>query len=302
MRYARFGPLDRDLSRLVLGTARFARAPLDTPTRLFDDWVEAGGNAIDTGRQYGNAEAIVGGWLRGRGRRDDVVIVTKGGHYDVDTGRQRITPDDITADLEESLVQLGVDTVDLYLLHRDDPSKPVGPIVDTLNEHLRAGKIRAFGGSNWTQERFEDARAYAEANGLETFACSSPQLSLAVPSEPPWPGCISIHEPAALEWYAHTQLPVFSWSSQAAGFFAGVNTDLTRVYRTEENAERLRRARELAERKGCSATQLALAWTTHQPFPTYAIVGPADAAEIHESVVALDVELTPDEARWVDEG
>ena len=302
MRYARFAALGRDLSRLVLGTARFAKAPLDTSTRLFDDWVEAGGNAIDMGRQYGNAEAIVGGWLRARGRRDDVVIVTKGGHYDLETGRQRITPEDITADLEESLVQLGIDAIDLYLLHRDDPSKPVGPILDTLNEHLRAGKIRAFGGSNWTQARFDEARAYAEANGLETFACSSPQLSLAVPSEPPWPGCVSIHEPAALAWYARTQLPVFSWSSQAAGFFAGVNTDLTRVYRTEENAARLRRARELAERKGCSATQLALAWTTNQPFPTYAIVGPADADEIHESVVALDVELTSGEARWLDEG
>ena len=123
-----------------------------------------------------------------------------------------------------------------------------------------------------------------------------------MPSEPPWPGCISIHEPAALDWYARTQLPVFSWSSQAAGFFAGVNTHLTRVYRTEENAERLRRAGELAERKGCTATQIALAWTAHQPFPTYTIVGPADADEIHESVVALDIELTPDEADWLDRG
>jgi 1-deoxyxylulose-5-phosphate synthase len=302
MRYAHFAPLGRDLSRLVLGTARFSKAPLDTSTALFDAWVEAGGSVIDTGRQYGNAETIVGRWLRGRGRRDDVVVLTKGGHYDLDTGRQRITPADITADLEESLRQLGVDTIDLYLLHRDDPSQPVGPILETLNEHRRAGKIRAFGGSNWTHARLDEARAYAEANGLETFACSSPQLSLAVPSEPPWPGCISIHEPDALAWYARTQLPVFSWSSQAAGFFAGVDSDLTRVYRTADNAERLRRARELAERKGCSPTQLALAWTAHQPFPTYAIVGPADADEIGESIVALDVELAPDEADWLDRG
>jgi 1-deoxyxylulose-5-phosphate synthase len=302
MRYAHFAPLGRDLSRLVLGTARFSKAPLDTSTALFDAWVDAGGNVIDTGRQYGNAETIVGRWLRGRGRRDDVVVLTKGGHYDLDTGRQRITPADITADLEESLRQLGVDTIDLYLLHRDDPSQPVGPILETLNEHRRAGKIRAFGGSNWTHARLDEARAYAAANGLETFACSSPQLSLAVPSEPPWPGCISIHEPDALAWYARTQLPVFSWSSQAAGFFAGVDSDLTRVYRTADNAERLRRARELAERKGCSPTQLALAWTAHQPFPTYAIVGPADADEIGESIVALDVELAPDEADWLDRG
>src|SRR5207248_1237548 len=177
---------------------------------------------------------IIGRWLRERGCRGDVVVVTKGGHYDEETGRQRVTPGDVEADLEESLAALGVDAVDLYLLHRDDPSRPAGEIVEHLDALRKSGRIRSFGGSNWTTARLEEAGS--------RFACSSPGLSLAVPNEAPWPGCVTIHEPAALAWYERTQLPVLAWSSQAAGFFAGVDG---RVYSSAANDERRRRAGEL---------------------------------------------------------
>jgi 1-deoxyxylulose-5-phosphate synthase len=243
----------------------------------------------------------VGRWLRQRSCRDDVVLATKGGHYDLETGRSRVTPEEIGADLAESLAELGVDTIDVYWLHRDDPTQPVGPILEALNRYRDEGWIRVFGASNWSHERLEHARAYAEANGLESFACSSPQLSLAVPREEPWPGCVSIHDRRSLDWYARAQLPVFAWSSLAAGFFAGVrDDDVTRVYASDENAERLRRAQSLAARKDCTVTQLALAWVGRQRFPTYAVIGPHSVAELRESVGALDVELTPEEARWLD--
>jgi aryl-alcohol dehydrogenase-like predicted oxidoreductase len=301
MKYAWFAPLERDVSRLVLGTAGYLRAPLDVSLELLDAWLELGGNAIDTARRYGNSEAIVGRWLHERGCRDEVVLATKGAHYDVETGRSRVNPEEIDADLAESIAQLGVDTIDVYWLHRDDPAQPVGPIIETLNRHRLEGRIRVFGASNWSHERLEEANAYAEANGLESFACSSPQLSLAVPREEPWPGCVSIHKREALEWYARTQLPVFAWSAQAAGFFAGVrDEDVTRVYGGGENAERLRRAQQLAARKGCTVTQVALAWVVHQRFPAYAIIGPRSIAELRESVGALALELTADEARWLD--
>jgi aryl-alcohol dehydrogenase-like predicted oxidoreductase len=303
MKYAWFAPLERDISRLVLGTAGYLRAPLDVSLELLDAWLELGGNAIDTARQYGNSEAIVGRWLRERGCRDEVVVATKGAHYDLETGRNRVSEEEIGADLAESLAQLGVDTIDVYWLHRDDPAQPVGPILETLNSHAQEGRIRVFGASNWSHERLEQANAHADANGLQSFACSSPQLSLAVPREEPWPGCISIHERGALEWYARTQLPVFAWSSQAAGYFAGVrDDDVTRVYGTDENAGRLRRAQQLAAQKGCTVTQVALAWVVHQPFPTHAIIGPHSSAELRESAAALEVELSADEARWLDLG
>ena len=301
MKYLRFAPLRRELSRLVLGTAVFERAPLDVSLELFDAFREIGGNVVDTGRQYGNAEPILGRWLRSRGLAEEIVVLTKGAHYDEDTGRKRVNPAEITQDLEGSLQALGRDSIGLYCLHRDDPDAPVGPILETLNQHWRAGRIQVFGASNWTAARLEEAADYAARHGLDGFACSSPGLSLAAPQEEPWPGSVTIHEREARAWYAQRQLPVFAWASLAGGFFAGVSSaEVARVYENAGNAERRHRARALGERKGATANQVALAWVLHQPFPTYALIGPRNAVELRESVGALDVELTPAELRWLD--
>lgn len=301
MKYLRFARLGRDLSRLVLGTAVYEFSSLDVSHDLLDAYRDLGGNVVDTGRQYGNAEYIVGRWLSEACARDEVVVLTKGAHYDEATGRDRVNHKEITRDLSESLDVLGLETADLYLLHRDDPRTPVGPILETLNEHQDAGRIRAFGASNWTTVRLEEAKVYAQRYGIEGFACSSPGLSLAAAKEDPWPSCVTIHDGHARAWYERTQVPVFAWSSQAGGFFAGVRSDeVARVYESDENYERLRRARELGKRKGATPNQIALAWVLHQPFPTYAIIGPKNAAELRESVSALDLELSPEELLWLD--
>lgn len=290
MKYRRFPPLDRDLSVLVLGTALYDHAPLDDSLELLDAWADLGGNVIDTARQYGNAEAIVGRWLRERSP-EDVVVVTKGGHYDVRTGRSRMTAADLRADFAASRRELGLDSIDVYLLHRDDPARPAAAILEDV-EPLR-GHIRALGASNWTTERLEEAGS--------AFACSSPGLSLAVPNEPPWPGVVTIHDEAALDWYARTQLPVFAWSSLAAGFFAGASdAHVERAYVGDANLERRRRATELAAERGATASQVALAWVLHRPFPVHAVIGPHSVRELEESVGAVELELSPDELAWLD--
>jgi 1-deoxyxylulose-5-phosphate synthase len=308
MRHRRFEPLGRELSVLALGTAYLADDGERASFELLDAWVEAGGNLIDCARQYGDGECerILGRWLEARGARDDVVLITKGGHH-VTIGlqhapeRKRVTPEHVAADLGESLEALGGDPIELYFLHRDDPLRPVGPLVEALNEHAAAGRIRYFGGSNWTTERLEEANAYAAWNGLQGFAASSPGLSLAEPRDNPWPDTVFARSREAREWYRRTQLPLFAWSSQAGGFFAGRRDELVdRVYLDERNLERLRRAEELGTRKGASANEVALAWVLHQPFPAYAIIGPRSPSELHASLAGLDVELTDAEVRWLD--
>lgn len=301
MRYLRFAPLGRDLSRLVFGTVAYEHAPLDGSLELLDAFHELGGNVVDTGREYGNAEPILGRWLRERRVGDELVVLTKGAHHDHATGRKRVNPTEITQDLDDSLRALGRESIDIYCLHRDDPAAPVGPILETLNGHRRAGRIRAFGASNWSAGRLKDAARYAADHALKSFACSSPGLSLADPREEPWPGCVTIHAPEARAWYERRQLPVFAWASLAGGFFAGVRSpDITRVYDDADNRERRRRAATLAGRRGATASQVALAWVLHQPFPVYALIGPRSVAELRESVAALDLALTPSEARWLD--
>jgi 1-deoxyxylulose-5-phosphate synthase len=310
VRYRRFEALGRDVSVLALGTAYLADDGEDAAFELLDAWLELGGNLIDCARQYGDgaSEQMLGRWLEARGARDDVVLITKGCHHATDglhhdPERKRVTPEHLAADLAESLDVLGGSLVDLYFLHRDDPSKPVGPLVEALNEHADAGTIRIFGGSNWTTERLDEANAYAAANGLRGFECSSPGLSLAEPHEDPWPDTVFARSTGARDWYRRTQIPLFAWSSQAGGFFAGRrDAEIERVYGGELNLERFRRAESLGREKGASANEIALAWVLHQPFPTYAVIGPRNPSELEESVAALRVELTDDEVRRLDLG
>jgi aryl-alcohol dehydrogenase-like predicted oxidoreductase len=206
-------------------------------------------------------------------------------------------------DLAESLERLQTTWIDLYILHRDDPGYPVGPIIEALNEHQRAGRISAFGASNWSTARIAEANAYAREHGLSGFVASSPNLSLAAPNEAPWPGCLSARW-GGLDWYEEQQFPLIAWSSLAQGFFSErVSRDMpadawmARVWQSEANFQRLERARELAKREGATANQVALAWVLHQPFPTFAIIGPYTLEELRSSFEALRLTLTSQEVR-----
>lgn len=282
---------------------------------LLDDVFALGGTAYDTARHYGNgSEATLGRWIRERGLQDQVFVISKGAHHSPE--RNRVTPADIAADLEESLHQLGIDAIDLYFLHRDDPALPVGPIVEALNEHLRAGKIRAIGGSNWTHERLAEANAYAAAHGLVPFVASSSQFSLAAPVEAPWPGCVSISGPdnaAAQDWYSANQMPNFAWSSLAGGFLSGSfdrDSDgvlpeeaalrTRRCYGTDTNFQRLDRARILATELGVTVPQIALAYALSQPFRIFAIAAAESKDEFTANAAAESIRLSPEILAWLD--
>jgi aryl-alcohol dehydrogenase-like predicted oxidoreductase len=302
-----FPPLSRDLSRLALGSMVFHPDTPDASFELMDVWRELGGNTIDSAHIYqgGHSERIIGAYHTARNCRKELVILTKGAHHNAD--RKRLWPEDIASDLRDSLARLKTDYVDLYVLHRDDPEVPVGEIIDALNGHKQAGRILAFGGSNWTTRRLDEANAYAAAHGLEGMSCSSPHLSLAVPNGEIWADCIDARDAASLAWYRCTQMPLFAWSSQARGFFSGrftpentENETITRVYYSEGNWERLRRTDQLGAERGFSAIQVALAWVLHQPFPVFPLVGPANAEEMRSCVRALDLELSPGDMAWLD--
>jgi aryl-alcohol dehydrogenase-like predicted oxidoreductase len=307
VKYFAFSPLDRELSMLALGTVGLGTRPWADCCELLDAWIECGGNVIDCAREYdeGASERLLGRWLDERRAHDRVAVLTKGGHPDA--GGERVTPDAIAADLAASLDALRTDAIDLYVLHRDDPRHPVGPIIDALEEHRHAGRIRAFGASNWKTTRLEEAAAYAASRGVGGFSLSSPNLSLARQQESPWAGCVSASDPASRAWYERTQLPLFAWSAQAGGFFTGRfrperrdDDRMVRVYYCEDNWERLRRADEAARSRGCSANEIALAWVLRQPFPTCAIVGCRTPEELRSSLSALSIELTDAEVQWLD--
>jgi aryl-alcohol dehydrogenase-like predicted oxidoreductase len=307
--------IDKPISRLVQGTVMLREDDLPASFALLDAAHDAGITAFDTARHYSQGnEAIVGRWVRERGLRDEVVIIGKGAHHSPE--RKRVTPADIAADLDESLRQFGLDAIDLYLLHRDDPEVPVGPIVEALNGHLRAGKIQAFGGSNWTHERIAEANAYAAAQGLVPFVASSPHFSLVEQVEAPWSGCVSIAGPGgaeAREWYEREQMPVFAWSSLAGGFLSGgfsrdspgtlpeaIAEQARRVYGTDANYERLERASALAAELGLTVPQVGLAYALSQPLNLFTIAGGENKEEVALNAAAAAICLPLETREWLD--
>jgi predicted dehydrogenase/aryl-alcohol dehydrogenase-like predicted oxidoreductase len=303
MRYGRLDGIDIAISRLVMGVDN--QSTLPHAAAMFDDFYERGGNCFDTAWIYGggSCERLLGRWIAMRGLRDKVVVLDKGAHTPF------CTPEHLVRQLDESLERLGTEFVDLYLMHRDNPDVPAGEFVSVLNDLRSQGKLRVFGGSNWTMERLQEANTFAAENGLEPFRALSNNLSLARMIEPVWAGCITASTPEWLAWLEETQLALFSWSSQARGFFARPvhpddrsDAELARCWFSDENFARLERARELANRRGCLPINIALAYVLCQPFPTYALIGPRTIEETTTSLPALGIELSGPEIRWLETG
>jgi len=316
MKYGRIPGVDKDASRVAQGLVMLREDDPDGAFELLDAVYEAGVNLFDSAHVYGGGacDRVFGQWVRQRNLRHKVVLMDKCSHHS--RYRKRVTPFDISADLHDCLARLKFDTIDIFSFHRDDETQPVGPLVERLNQHDQEGKIRAFGGANWSHERIREANEYAEANGLQGFAVSSPHYSLAECLADPWGGdSISITgaaNEAAREFYRSTQLSLLPWSALSGGFFSGRfrrdNLDTftdggdkrcVRCYCSEDNFRRLDRAAELAAGKGATVAQIALAYTICGPFNCFPLMAAWNVKEAKENAAAGEIELTSEELAWL---
>lgn len=317
MQYGTVPWSEKRISRIVQGTIMLHTDDLEGGFQLLDAAWATGINAFDAAALYGGGacDRVLGQWMEARGHRDECFVIGKSAHHNLD--RRRVTPFDITADLHDSLVRQRTTYQDVHLLHRDDPNVDVGPIVEILNEHLAAGRILAFGGSNWAVERLNEANEYADRHGMTGFVASSPNYSLANEIEVPWEGCLSISGPdrtAEREWYARHKMPLFTWSSIARGFFTGrltrdnfesirdeLDGSMVTSYCYEENFQRLDRVGELAARKQATVAQIALAWVLQDPdLDVYPLVGARTPDEAAANAQVFDLKLTAAEREWLD--
>ncbi len=330
MEYGHIAHVDKPISRMVFGTAMptmfaafrsvYGESPdfdarLDAAFRLLDDMYAEGVNCFDCADHYG--EEPLGEWLQARGLRDQVVILTKGAHHN--RWRRRVTDFDILHDVHNSLAKLKTDHLDLYLLHRDDPETPVSEIMETLYEAKREEKIRLFGVSNWTVDRIREGNRYALKNRIEDFSVSSPNYGLALQMEDLWGGgCVSIAGPEHREdreWYAATHMPVVAYSSLGRGFFSGkfrsddpegarrvLDSYAQKGYLYPENLQRLKRAEEMAQRKGLTVPEIAMRYVFASPMNLFAVVSTTNPERLDMHIEAAANPLTAAEAKWLEEG
>jgi predicted dehydrogenase/diketogulonate reductase-like aldo/keto reductase len=300
MTYGAIAGVTLPVSRLILGCDN--QQSIAQGAAIFDDFFARGGNTFDTAHIYagGKYERILGRWIERREVRPQVAVIVKGAHTPF------CTPEFLDEQFRESLDRLQIDCADIYLMHRDNVKIPVGEFVEVLNEHYRAGRIRAFGGSNWTRERLQEANAYAEKKGLQKFTCVSNNFSLARMVSPVWAGCVAASEPAFKKWLSQSGMSLLSWSSQARGFFTERgerdrtdDAEMVRCWQSEDNFQRRDRAIELARKKGVQPINIALAYVLCQPFPAFALVGPRTIAETASTCQGLSVALTPEELAWL---
>ena len=308
---------DVPTSPICLGTGSFGSdIGKDDSFLVLDAFVEAGGTFLDTAHIYaawreggwGASERTLGEWLRAQGNRREMVLGTKGGHPPmdrIDVGR--CSQACLSQDLSESLERLGVDYVDVYWLHRDDPVRDVGEIVETLAGFVRDGRVRSYGASNWTVERIAAANAYAVSHGLPLFAAS--QIGFALAERPksriPVPGMLYMDSDTRA-WHDASGMALAAYTPQALGFFglenvrwaeSGFVADAPRGtdYDTMANRERLQAAMTVSRERGVTPNQVALAYLRHQTFPVYPIIGTGKPQRVREAMEAMHITLEPRE-------
>ncbi len=303
MSYRQIAGLAKPVARLIMGADSNNTMAETAP--LFDDYVARGGNAFDTSHAYGvpngATERNLGQWIKERGIREQVVVIEKGANA------ENGNPDGLTRELLSGLERLQMEQVDLYLIHRDNEAVPIGEWVEVLNVHLRAGRMSAFGLSNFSIPRLQAFGDYAALHGLASYAVVSNQFSLAQLQAPIWDmHLVSSSDAASRAWFTRTQTPLFSWSSQARGFFTArasredrSNEELTRCWYSEENFRRKERAGILAARCGVLPINIALAYVLCQPFPTHPLIGAKQPSETQSCFTALGLALSPEELAWL---
>jgi aryl-alcohol dehydrogenase-like predicted oxidoreductase len=319
MQSVRLPHTNLDVSSLCLGSSEFG-SKLDRATcwQLLDAFVDGGGNFIDTANVYGDwvagtkslSEKVIGAWLAERGKRDKMVVATKGAHPLLSSMHvPRCAPQDIIHDIEQSLGHLQTDVIDLYWLHRDDPARPTGEIIETLAGQVKAGKIRYFGCSNWRVDRIAAANAYAAAHGVPGFVADQMLWNAAKLDVAAVPDKTTVAmEPALYRYHEETKLAAVPYSSQAHGLLHKLATgreDAIRanqkaMYPLAANRRRAVAIRTLAQELNVSLTAVVLGYLQSQPFVTVPIIGAQTLPHLQDSLAGTGVWLDEEQRDLID--
>jgi aryl-alcohol dehydrogenase-like predicted oxidoreductase len=315
MKYVRLGQTGLQVSRICLGCMTYG-----VPERGAHPWslseaesrpfieraLAAGINFFDTANSYsdGTSEEIVGRALKDFARREDVVLATKVFFP------MRKTPTAgglsrkaIFSEIDNSLRRLGTDYVDLYQIHRWDYATPIEETMEALHDVVKAGKARYIGASSMFAWQFAKALHVAERNGWTRFSTMQNHMNLLYREE----------EREMLPLCIDEGIGVIPWSPLARGRLTRdpdvkterIETDAygKTLYTSAVESDRqvIARVAEVSRQRGVSRAQIALAWLLQKPGVTAPIVGASKPQHLDDAIAAVELELTPDEIKFLEE-
>ena len=313
MEYTTLGETGITVSRICVGCGRFGRddeAKLDDreATTFVDRAIDLGINFFDTANAYGRgqSEEILGTSLAGHDR-DWSVVATKV-FFDMDEANPNtggLSRKTIEQELAHSLERLGMETVDLYQIHRWDYETPIEQTLRALDDAVRRGQVRHIGASSMWAYQFARALHTSEHLGLERFVTMQNHYNLVYHEE----------EREMLPLCASEGIGVLPWSPLARGYLARpraevdatkrgqqlATSDRLAVYRSNGGEEINDRVAELAASYDASMAQIAIAWHLHKDVVTAPIVGMSSIEQLEEAVEAVDISLDPGDIEYLEE-
>jgi aryl-alcohol dehydrogenase (NADP+) len=306
MKYVKLGTTGLEVSALTLGCMSWGDASRgghpwvldeDAARGIIKEALDSGVNVLDTANVYsaGTSEEFTGRAVRDFAQREDVVLATKvHGRMRPGPNGQGLSRKAILHEIDASLTRLGTDHVDLYQIHRWDPTTPIEETMEALHDVVKAGKARYLGASSMYAWQFAKAQHVAELHGWTRFVSMQNHYNLLYREE----------EREMLPLCQDLGVGVIPWSPLARGRLtrdwdadtARTETDEfgRSLYRDEDRAT-VDRVAAVAERRGVPRAQVALAWVMAQPAVTSPIVGVTKPHHLSDAVAAVDLELSADE-------
>ncbi|ALE84182.1 aldo/keto reductase [Pseudonocardia sp. HH130629-09] len=317
MQYIKLGTTGLDVSPIAVGAMTYGEPDRGHPVwslgeeasrPLIKHAVEAGINFFDTANMYsqGSSEEILGRALRDFADRDDVVIATKLRHpMRSGPNGKGLSRKAIMTEVDHSLTRLGTDYIDLYQVHRNDHTTPLEETLEALHDLVKAGKVRYLGASSMHAWEFAKALHLQKANGWARFVSMQHHYNLLAREE----------ERETIPLALDEGVGTIIWSPLARGRLARGSDDAKATARSRNDGfadmlytsltEQSDRAiidavGQVAKSRGVTRAQIALAWLRNNPVVTAPLVGASSTRQIDDAVASLDITLTDDEIRTLE--
>ena len=315
MRYTTLGRTGVQVSRICLGCMSYGSSQwrpwvleAEDSAPFFRRAVEAGINFFDTADMYsmGASEEVTGRWLREYAARDEIVVATKVFFPMNDRPNMGgLSRKHIQQACEDSLRRLGLDTIDLYQIHRLDPKTPLDEMLAALDQLVTQGKVRYIGASSMYAWEFQRTLSLSERNGWARFASMQNHYNLVYREE----------EREMLPLCEVEEIGVIPWSPLARGMLAGTRTKLGDQSTTRSESDGLDQilydqpsdwdvveaVKKVAEQRGEAPARIALAWLLSKPAVAAPIVGATKLRHLEDAVAAVEIELGEDEIAVLEE-